>query len=289
MNTSDARSIQQAIQALGNDFNPAALEATKRIYAPFIQQQPRDESQVRQDVPYGGHERQVLDIYGKDLQGPAVLFIHGGGFVAGNKRGDDLYYANVGHAFAQAGIQAVLANYRLAPGATWPSGIEDIESAINWLNVNLGLGKGGRPLILIGQSAGASHVAGYLLGDATAGHASSHLSGCVLMSGLYRMSEVQSPGAKAYFGVDELVDATRSPIGQVKATSIPVLVTVSELDPAGIAWHSYEMAQLLTRANNKSPAFRFFAGHNHVSPLHSIGSPQDEVMQALGAFVLGQH
>ena len=105
------------------------------------------------------------------------------------------------------------------------------------------------------------------------------------MSGLYRMSEVRAPGALAYFGAAESVDATRSPIGRVLATGVPVLVTVPELDPAGIAWHSYGMAQMLTRANNKSPAFRFFAGHNHVSPLQSIGSPQDEVMQALGAFV----
>ena len=105
------------------------------------------------------------------------------------------------------------------------------------------------------------------------------------MSGLYRMSEVHSAGALAYFGSTETADATRSPISQVSATSVPVLVTVSELDPAGIAWHSYEMAQVLTRANNKSPALRFFAGHNHVSTVHSMGSPQDDVMQALGAFV----
>lgn len=80
MSLSVTPAISQAIRALDHEFNQDALEATRRIYAPFIQQLPRDESRVRLDVPYGGHERQVLDIYGTGLQGPAVLFIHGGGY-----------------------------------------------------------------------------------------------------------------------------------------------------------------------------------------------------------------
>jgi acetyl esterase/lipase len=277
--------IAGAVRDLGYRFDEGVLEATRAIYAPYLRGQHRDAESIRLDVAYSTHERQVLDIYGKDLPGPAVLFIHGGGFVAGSKRVDDLFYANVGHAFAAAGIQAVLANYRLAPAATWPAAIDDIAAAVEWLHGNLGLGEAGRPLVLVGQSAGATHAAGYLFDPRTAGRAARHLAGCAVLSGVYRMDASRSPGALAYFGEDTEVAAVRSPISQIGATAVPVLVTVSEFDPPAIAWHSFELAQLLTLANDRSPHFRGFAGHNHVSTMHSLGSPQVDVLRVLCDFV----
>ncbi|OYW71363.1 MAG: lipase [Verrucomicrobia bacterium 12-59-8] len=61
------------------------------------------------NVPYGTHERQVLDFYKADSSKPTPLlfFIHGGGWVAGDKSG-------VGEiaAYLQAGISVVSINYR---------------------------------------------------------------------------------------------------------------------------------------------------------------------------------
>ncbi len=61
------------------------------------------------DVPYGDHERQVLDFYQAKTEKPApvLFFIHGGGWVTGDKRGP----AGLSQCLA-AGISVVSINYR---------------------------------------------------------------------------------------------------------------------------------------------------------------------------------
>src|SRR3546814_8950681 len=112
------------------------------------------------DIAYGSEERHRLDVYPHDkASAPVLLFLHGGGFVGGDKRGDPLFYGNVGRYFAAHGYLTVLANYRLAPDATWPSGNEDIAAILSWIGGNAAA-HGGDPerILIIGQSAGAAHV-----------------------------------------------------------------------------------------------------------------------------------
>src|SRR3546814_14670558 len=83
------------------------------------------------DIAYGSEERHRLDVYPHDkASAPVLLFLHGGGFVGGDKSGDPLFYGNVGRYFATHGFLTILANYRLAPASTWPSGIDDLAAII---------------------------------------------------------------------------------------------------------------------------------------------------------------
>lgn len=63
-------------------------------------------------------------------------------------------------------------NYRLVPEARYPSGGEDVELALKWIRDNIGTDENGRgdpdQLVLIGQSAGAAHIASYLYRDGDA-------------------------------------------------------------------------------------------------------------------------
>ncbi len=74
------------------------------------------------DVAYGGHERQVLDFYKADSSGPAplVFFIHGGGWVAGDKGRMDP------RPFLAAGISVVSINYRY----TWQAQLAKVEPPV---------------------------------------------------------------------------------------------------------------------------------------------------------------
>ena len=63
------------------------------------------------NVPYGDHERQVLDFYKADSAKPTPLlfFIHGGGWVNGDKSG---YGTAAIKPFLDVGISVASVNYR---------------------------------------------------------------------------------------------------------------------------------------------------------------------------------
>lgn len=66
------------------------------------------------NVAYGKHERQVLDFYQatSDKPAPLLFFIHGGGWMNGDKASPDFLNQCLG-----AGISVVSINYRLIPDA----------------------------------------------------------------------------------------------------------------------------------------------------------------------------
>jgi acetyl esterase/lipase len=89
------------------------------------------------NVPYGGHERQVLDFFKADTNEPAplVVHIHGGGWVNGDKVGvGDL------KKLLDSGISVASINYRfttqaqqagIKPPVRWP--LEDAARAVQFL------------------------------------------------------------------------------------------------------------------------------------------------------------
>ncbi len=63
---------------------------------------------------------------------PAVLCIHGGGFRAGNREGNNGLCLKL----AQRGLVAVTASYRLAPKYQFPAAVHDVKAAVRWLRAN---------------------------------------------------------------------------------------------------------------------------------------------------------
>lgn len=83
-----------------------------------------------------------------------ILFFHGGGFVVGSLESHDAICAEIAEA-AQAELVAV--DYRLAPEHVWPAAFEDCRDVLRAL-----LGEG-RPLVVVGDSAGGNLAAGVVL------------------------------------------------------------------------------------------------------------------------------
>lgn len=63
---------------------------------------------------------------------PALLWIHGGGYVMGTARQDDLFCRKV---MRETGLPVVSVDYRLAPEHPYPTPIEDCYAALRWLSV----------------------------------------------------------------------------------------------------------------------------------------------------------
>lgn len=95
---------------------------------------------IQQDVPYlePGREEK-LDLYlpasrPKGTRSPAIVFIHGGGWVGGDKAEGRAF--NHCTTFAKAGYVAVSINYTLERGKCWPTNVRDCKNAVRWLRVN---------------------------------------------------------------------------------------------------------------------------------------------------------
>lgn len=269
--------IERQLAAFGTVFDAEVLAATRALYRPLLNLAPAGEEQL--DQRYGPDERHRLDVYRP--RGPSratVVYVHGGGFVAGDKNGDGVYYRNVGCWLARNGFTAVLPNYRLAPAHAWPAGTQDLQSVLAWVQQDRLSSGDTAPLALWGQSAGACHVASWLFDDAARGGPPvTSVAGVLLMSGLYRAQAPLPAGPRAYFGEDAALYAQRSPLTHVRALATPVWLSVAELDPAWIAEQTYALAQALLHANGKSAPLLFGHGHNHVSTVQSLGSPQEDV------------
>ena len=273
--------LLKGIADIGPRFSEDILKQTIRLYEPYASKSISPHK-IALDFCYGKHPRQVLDLYESNEGAPLLIFVHGGGFVAGGKKINELFYSNVGHYFARRGVAVAMMNYRLAPEFTWPSAAYDIVQCLDWLKYH-------RPrnqkFIVVGQSAGAAHVATYLTDNLFFDHAAQHVAGAVLMSGFYNTLSPMSPGAKSYFGDDALLLEQRSSILKVANIKIPLLLTLAQFDPPSIALQTLAFASQLTQIQQAAPPLNCLAGHNHVSTVLSIGSPQNEVGELLIKYV----
>src|SRR5688572_33148402 len=104
------------------------LRSLALLLATLAAAQPEPPAQLQPtlaDVRYGQFDRNVLDVYKADTEGPApvLIYFHGGGWMAGDKKPVNAA------PFVRNGITVVAANYRFTTGhadaAPYPAPMED--------------------------------------------------------------------------------------------------------------------------------------------------------------------
>lgn len=281
--------FRHRIDAFGRELTPDLLGGTSMLMAQMFEgMDPQTLEDV--DLAYGPDPRHRLDVYYQQnlKDAPVFVFVHGGGFIMGDKRSEQgPYYRNVGDFAARQGWIGVVPTYRLAPAHPWPAGPEDLKRVVEWIGANIAQ-YGGDPdkIVLSGQSAGAVHVASYLA------HADYHAApgggvrGAVLMSGLYDTVAVEpNDNHRAYYGVDEAQYAEASCMPGLLATEVPLCFTVSEFDPAAFQQEAARTAGAWGRAKGAYPEMHYLVGHNHLTPSQSLGTPIKDVETLLEDFV----
>ena len=149
---------------LGRTIDPPKTAA---LFAPMQPMEPYQGVKTEREVKYGPAERHLLDVFTPEMAAPArpvLIFIHGGGFLAGNKRAPGSpFYDNVMLWAVNNGFVGVNATYRLAPQSPYPAGAEDLGAVVAWVASKIGE-RGGDParIYLMGHSAGAVHVANFM-------------------------------------------------------------------------------------------------------------------------------
>jgi acetyl esterase/lipase len=264
---------------------------TAALYAPMQETEPYQGVRIERDVKYGPADRHLLDVFMPEASSsvrPVLIFIHGGAFVGGNKRAPGSpFYDNIMLWAVKSGFVGVNATYRLAPQSPWPAGAEDLASVVQWVSGQIGE-RGGDParIYLMGQSAGAVHVANYVSHPEFHKVIGGGLAGAVMVSGIYDLtaSPLGDPEI-AYFGADPSRYAERSSVQGLLATKIPLMITAAELDPPRFV----EQFELLKQATCKRPsgcAHSFMLPqHSHMSEVYAINTADTRLTDEILEFI----
>src|SRR4051812_22267444 len=218
--------IASKLQQIGRVVDPPK---TAPLYVQLQQKEPYHGVKVDRDIKYGPADRNLLDIFTPEAGAafrPVLIYVHGGGFVAGNKHlPGSPFYDNVMLWAVKNGFVGVNVTYRLAPQATWPAGAEDLAAAVQWVSQNI-LERGGDPvrIFLMGHSAGAVHVASYVSHPEFYKVKGSGLAGAIMLSGIYDLTATPAGNAEmAYFGADPASYAERSSLQGLLRSNTPLM------------------------------------------------------------------
>lgn len=284
--------IARKVADAGKAFTEETIARFAPLYGALHAERPRQNIAVHTDIAYGPDgDRHLLDVHaGADTIGkkPVVIFFHGGGLIRGNKtQAGSPFYGNIADFFAANGAVGVNATYRLAPHVQWPEGSRDVGAALAWTRANIAQ-YGGDPdrIVLMGHSAGATHVANYVFRKDLHRETGGGFAGAILMSGVYGIDAGNPPpNHVAYYGSDRTEYASRQINDNVTACDFPVLLTIAEFDPVRFESGAYRLMAELVDKGAPRPHFRQFLDHNHITPAFAVGTGDLRVEHALLDFL----
>ncbi len=130
------RLLQRSPQSDANKDGVLTLtEAKVFLKSQRAKQAKRNRARVKPthaDIKYGEHSRHVIDLYLAESNGPTplVIYIHGGGFVGGNKRGVSEKLIQTMHT---EGISVAAIHYRFIREHQFPVPFTDAARAVQFL------------------------------------------------------------------------------------------------------------------------------------------------------------
>lgn len=197
-------------------------------------------------ITYGDDPAQRLDTYvptaevpsptGDAGRRPAIVLVHGGGWVSGHRG----YHHRTAASMASRGWVAVTVGYRLAPGDRHPAAAEDVRAALAHVHADAdALGIDPARVVLAGDSAGGHLAALVALSDDRP-----RVAAWVAWSGIFDLpglparlapEHAQLAGlGTAYLGCDDLDD----PACVDPAVDASPVTHVDADDPPGILVHA---------------------------------------------------
>ncbi|MQA84377.1 MAG: alpha/beta hydrolase fold domain-containing protein [Streptosporangiales bacterium] len=281
------------IREAGSQVTPETIQAMFELFAPAHRASSYGAPHIERDLGYGSDPRHRLDVHTPTEPGaasvPVLLFVHGGGFVGGDKHTPDTpYYDHVGGWAVGRGLLGVTMTYRLAPQHGWPAGAEDVAAAVAWVRAHIG-GYGGDPerIVLAGHSAGAAHVASYLARyPEEDGPDKDGVAAAAMFSGIYDLETAERNDLlRSYFGPDPVEYSSRSPLPGLLGSRVPMLFSVAELDPPDFHRQAAVVLEALFGRDGAIPPFVWVQGHNHISEIASLGVDDEALGVPLLRFI----
>jgi acetyl esterase len=170
---------------------------------------------------------------------PVVVYLHGGGWVAGSLA----THRKLGMQFADAGYLCINVDYRLAPENAFPAGLDDCIFAIKWTAENSSRFGGDPSRIAVGGDSAGGNLAAASLVSLANDPVRRSLRAGILIYGVFDFAGAVKRGgtsspiegmARAYLGAQypaALDDPRVSPLGAVKPGALPpCFIIVGEKD-----------------------------------------------------------
>lgn len=220
-----------------------------------------------------------FDMYRPEAAGakplPAIIWVHGGGYIAGSKS----QVGNYMKILAGKGYAALALDYTLAPAAKYPEPVRQVAQALRFVSENAGrLQIDASRLVLAGDSAGAQIAAQVAAVISVPEYAHrmgiaepiprAHLRGLVLFCGVFDPGLTQNAAqyesflrvaSDAYFGVPDFSTDPRrdeySIVANVTSAFPPLFVSAGNDDP--LLAHSRKLVSVAQSKGVKVDALFF--------------------------------
>ncbi|GAC1315098.1 MAG: alpha/beta hydrolase [Acidimicrobiales bacterium] len=255
----------------------------KRLAQPFALKDPA--VKVIKDIPYveGGGPRQRLDLHvprrARPGAAPVLFYVHGGGWVIGNKKDQGLPMIN--H-LAAAGWVCVSPNYRLSPKVTFPEHLIDCKRALRWVKEHIAEYGGDPDCVVVSGGSAGGHLSSLLAltagrADLQPGFENADLSvrAAVPIYGVYDFTNRDGLRGK-HFGrmlAKTVMGATpearpdlytlASPMDQIRADAPPFLIVHGSNDTLVPVGEARSFARLLRERSTAPVVYAELPGAQH--------------------------
>jgi acetyl esterase/lipase len=204
------------------------------------------------NIVYDKIENSIMDVYyPKGVQGslPVVVWLHGGGYILGDKEVTKEYAMTLAsHGYVVANV-----NYALAPEHKYPTPVIQVNQALKYLNSNAPKYGGEMDRLFLGGNSAGAQIVSQIAAITSNGRLAKsmgikspieneQLRGVLLFCSNYNMKTVRATGTPfletimwSYTGMRDFENYPRidelSTVKQITSEYPPVFVSVGDADP----------------------------------------------------------
>lgn len=252
------------------------------------------------DLSYAVSESEVakLDVYepcevGSKL--PVILYIPGGGWILDNRHDPPTnVQRNLCAMLAAQNFVVVSASHRLSPQVHFPTHIEDIALALQWIYKHIAQYKGDpQNLFIVGYSSGAQVGSMLSLQEKYLKQAGFEkrppIKGIVGICGVYNIGHFAQDllcrelMVEPAFGKDEKVWQEASPSSFTQGTKQPFCLITAEDDVANLREEAFELRDLLLKNGNRQVEMHIIPNTSHFTVL--VSNSNNPLLQIVKNFI----
>ena len=237
-----------------------------------------------ENIAYGDHPDEIMDIFPAGPNSPIFIFIHGGYWRALSHKES----ASMAPGLVANGITLVTLNYSLAPDVSLDLIVSQCRRALAWTYKNVDLFGGDNSQIFVGGSSAGGHLAGMLLTGSwhsAEGVPLDVVKGAVLLSGLYELEPIRLSNINEWTQLDKDSVERNSPLRNLPTAGCPVIISFGQSETIEFKRQSIEFADAWRSKGWCCDLFEM-AGRNHFDIIFDLDNPDTRIGQAVFNLVI---